>query len=125
MSKKPTCRIDPFTRALLDSLRVRVSIIDVIGKRVALADTGKGQHRGLCPFNEHLTPSFYVDPAKGFFYCFGCQAGGDVFKFIELTRNIPFREAVALVCRDLGATDKQAELLGEVASLATLTYSNE
>lgn len=49
---------------------------------------------GLCPFHEERTPSFHVDPEKKLFYCFGCQAGGDVFRFIEKYEHKSFGEAV-------------------------------
>ena len=62
--------------------------------------------KGLCPFHGEKTPSFHVNPDKGFFYCFGCQAGGDVFKFVELQEKVGFQDAVRLLAqqvRDDGA----------------------
>ena len=59
-----------------------MDILQVIGSVVALKHDGL-TYRGLCPFHSEQTPSFHVNPAKGFYHCFGCGAGGTVVKFIE------------------------------------------
>ena len=51
-------------------------------------------YKGLCPFHSEKTPSFHVNPDKGFFHCFGCGVGGDVFKFLELHEKVGFQDAV-------------------------------
>ena len=56
---------------------------------------------GLCPFHHEKTPSFSVVPDKGFFYCFGCHAGGNVFKFISLIENVTYFEAIKLQAEKL------------------------
>src|SRR5262249_33923196 len=48
------------------------------------------------------TPSFYIDDAKGLFYCFGCQAGGDAFRFVMMKENVEFLEAARILARRLG-----------------------
>jgi DNA primase len=58
--------------------------------------------KGLCPFHAEKTPSFTVDQEKGFFHCFGCHAGGDVFKFVELLERVTFPEAVRLLAQKVG-----------------------
>jgi DNA primase len=60
--------------------------------------------KGLCPFHGEKTPSFHVNPDKGFFYCFGCQAGGDVFKFVELQEKVGFQDAVRILAQKVGMT---------------------
>ena len=60
------------------------------------------RYKGLCPFHSEKTPSFTVDADKGFFYCFGCQAGGDAFKFLELHEKVGFQDAVRMLAQKFG-----------------------
>ncbi len=73
-------------------------IVEVVGEHVALKRAGKN-FMGLCPFHREKTPSFNVSPEKQIFKCFGCGAGGDVFKFIQRVLNIEFREAIEVLAR--------------------------
>jgi DNA primase len=84
-------RINPDDIALV---RERSSIAEVIGEVVTLRNAGSGSLKGLCPFHEEKTPSFHVTPAKGLYYCFSCQAGGDVIGFIQAIDHLTFAEAV-------------------------------
>lgn len=74
-------------------IKQAVDILDLIGSVVPLRRVGT-RHVGLCPFHKEKTPSFHVDPANGFFYCFGCGAGGDVITFAMRQWNLTFPEAV-------------------------------
>src|SRR5690606_35923528 len=58
--------------------------------------------RGLCPFHSEKTPSFYVDPEKQLFHCFGCRAGGNVFHFLMRIEHAPFGEVVRRLADELG-----------------------
>ena len=87
-----------FPATFIDDLRTRADIVQVVQDYVPLKKAGN-TWKGLCPFHGEKTPSFHVNPDKGFFYCFGCQAGGDVFKFVELQEKVGFQDAV----RDPGA----------------------
>src|SRR5262245_35417261 len=60
--------------------------------------------KGLCPFHQEKTPSFNVNPDKGFFKCFGCGAGGDAMKFVELYQKLSFPEAVRYLAQRAGMT---------------------
>ena len=82
-----------FTPDFLDEIRARLSVSDVVGRRVRLTKAGR-EHKGLCPFHNEKTPSFYVNDDKGFFHCFGCGAHGDVFGFTMRAEGLEFREAV-------------------------------
>ena len=62
----------------------------------------------LCPFHEERTPSFHVDPEKQLFYCFGCQAGGDVFRFVEKFERKTFPEAIRLLADQAGISPPEA-----------------
>jgi len=82
-----------FPPGFLDELRARVSLADLVGKRVRLVRKGR-EHGGLCPFHNEKTPSFYVVEDKGFFHCFGCGAHGDAIGFVMRSENLDFIEAI-------------------------------
>jgi DNA primase len=82
-----------FPPGFLDELRSRVSLADLVGKRVRLVRKGR-EHGGLCPFHNEKTPSFYVVEDKGFFHCFGCGAHGDAVGWVMRSENLDFIEAV-------------------------------
>jgi len=92
----------------LDELRTRVSISQVVGRAVTWdlrkSNQGKGDFWAPCPFHHEKTASFHVDDRKGFYYCFGCQAKGDVLTFLRETQNLQFMEAVELLAREAGMT---------------------
>ena len=85
----------------VDKVRESSDIFSVISKYVTLKRKGS-KYWGCCPFHNEKTPSFSVSPEKGFFYCFGCHAGGNVFKFISLIENISYFDAVKLQAERLG-----------------------
>ena len=83
----------PYNNNFTDELRTRLSIVDVVGRRVPL--TRKGQNYwGCCPFHNEKTPSFSVNEEKGFYHCFGCGEHGDIISFTMKTNNMEFREAL-------------------------------
>lgn len=87
-----------------DDLRERLDILDVVGGYVRLQRAG-AEWRGLCPFHDEKTPSFYVNPRKGLWFCRGaCGVGGDVFDFVERAERVGFREAAELLANRLGLT---------------------
>ena len=70
-------------------------------------------YKGLCPFHGEKTPSFTVNRDKGFFHCFGCGVGGDVFKFVELQEKVGFQEAVRILAQRFGIPIPELEAGGE------------
>lgn len=78
---------------LLEEIRSRANIVDVISEYVELKHSG-ANYMGLCPFHNEKTPSFSVSPSKEIFKCFGCGEGGDVISFIMKRENLGFRDAV-------------------------------
>ena len=90
-----------FPQSFLDDLKAQTDIVAVIGDVVSLKKTG-ATFKGLCPFHQEKTPSFNVNKDKGFFKCFGCGAGGDVVKFVELQQKVPFPEAVRYLAQRAG-----------------------
>jgi DNA primase len=90
-----------FPQSFVDDLKAQTDIVSVIGEVVSLKKTG-GTYKGLCPFHQEKTPSFNVNKDKGFFKCFGCGAGGDVLKFIELHQKLPFPDAIRYLAQRAG-----------------------
>src|SRR3954465_7172856 len=90
-----------FPQQFIDDLRLQVNILQVIQEYVPLKKMG-ATWKGLCPFHSEKTPSFHVNPEKGFFHCFGCGAGGDAFKFLELHEKVGFQEAVRMLAQKFG-----------------------
>lgn len=85
---------------LTERVREAVDIVQIIGQYVQWAETGR-EHKALCPFHQERTPSFTV--SNGQYYCFGCQSGGDVFKFVQGIEGITFADAVRRVAELGGA----------------------
>ncbi|HBC93410.1 MAG TPA: DNA primase [Pelotomaculum sp.] len=86
---------------IVEAVRQRSDIVEVVSRYVQLKKKGKN-HTGSCPFHNERTPSFTVTPEKQIFYCFGCGAGGDVFKFLMLKENLNFQEAVTVLAQQVG-----------------------
>ena len=78
---------------IVQEVLLRADIADVVGDYVLLKKTGEN-YKGLCPFHNEKTPSFTVSPAKGFFYCFGCQAKGNAVGFLMQQASLTFPEAI-------------------------------
>jgi DNA primase len=78
----------------IDLIRERSPIAEVVGEHLQLRNAGGGSLKGLCPFHEEKTPSFNVTPARGLYFCFSCQQGGDVISFVQKIDNLAFTDAV-------------------------------
>ncbi|MCC6165256.1 MAG: DNA primase [Acidobacteria bacterium] len=96
-----------YGRELVDQVRHAADIVAVIQEYVPLKKAGT-TYKGLCPFHGERTPSFTVNRDKGFFHCFGCGQGGDVFKFVELQEGVGFQDAVKRVAARFGITLPEA-----------------
>ena len=75
-------------------VREKSPIADVIGEHVQLRNSGGGNLKGICPFHDEKSPSLSVSPARGLYHCFGCQAGGDVIRFVQQIDHLDFSDAV-------------------------------
>ena len=118
-----------FPPQFLDELRNRLSIAEVIQRRVRLQKRGR-EFMGLCPFHNEKTPSFTVSEEKGFFHCFGCGAHGDVVGFVMRAEGLSFPEAVERLADQAGLqvpkatpeerqrAERQATLLGVMEAAA-------
>ena len=97
-----------YPTAFIEELKQHADIVTVIQDYVSLKKAGT-KYKGLCPFHGEKTPSFTVDRDKGFFHCFGCRAGGDVIKFIELHEKLGFMDAVKQLAQRFGMTLPEPE----------------
>ncbi|MEM9044879.1 MAG: DNA primase [Pseudomonadota bacterium] len=96
----------PLPPGFLDDLRGRLTLSDVIGRKVTWdqrkSQPGKGDFWAPCPFHQEKTASFHVDDRKGFYYCFGCHAKGDMVTFVRDIENVSFIEAVEVLAQEAG-----------------------
>ncbi|MDX1780592.1 MAG: DNA primase [Thalassovita sp.] len=121
----------------LDELRNRISLSQVVGRKVMWdtrkSNQGKGDMWAPCPFHQEKSASFHVDDRKGYYYCFGCHAKGDAITFVRETENVEFMEAVEILAREAGMPipkrDPQAQQkadrrsqLAEVMDMAVQFY---
>src|SRR3984893_17889943 len=84
-----------------ERVKQQADIVRVIGEYVRLKKSG-AHFTGLCPFHQEKTPSVSVHPVKQIYHCFGCGAGGDVFKFVMEMEKPPFPEAIRTVAEKCG-----------------------
>jgi DNA primase len=97
-----------YPQSFVDDLKHQADIVVVIQDYVSLKKNG-ANYKGLCPFHGERTPSFQVNRDKGFFHCFGCGAGGDVIKFLQLHEKIGFHDAVKQLAQRFGMTIPEGE----------------
>lgn len=109
----PNPAMDEFVERVLSAS----DILGVVSGYVSLRMKG-GRWWGICPFHQEKTPSFSVVPDEGFFYCFGCHAGGNVFKFLSLIENIGYFDAVKMQAEKLGIPLPGRNLTGHEADRA-------
>src|SRR5712671_336653 len=105
-----------FAETVRDTVRESADIVRVVSEYVALKARGKSL-LGLCPFHSEKSPSFNVSRENQFFHCYGCKAGGDGFKFVQMIEHVTFPESVRIVAEkcgisipeQAGADDKREE----------------
>ncbi len=95
-----------YTDSVLEEIRARVDIVDLIGARVQLKRAG-ATYKGCCPFHKEKTPSFNVNPNKQFYKCFGCGEAGDIFTFLMKMEGLQFMDAVQQLADKAGVVLKQ------------------
>ena len=115
-----------FPQSFVEDVKAQSDIVSIIGDVVPLRKAG-ATWKGLCPFHQEKTPSFNVNRDKGFFKCFGCDAGGDVVKFVQLYQKMSFPEAVRHLATRAGiqipettSSPEEREAAGERQALLTL-----
>ena len=92
-----------FPPHLLDDIRARLPVSQVVGRKVALKKKGR-EFAGLSPFKVEKTASFFVNDQKGFYHCFASGEHGDIFKFVMTTEGLTFPEAVERLAQEAGVT---------------------
>lgn len=92
-----------YDRDDIEKIRQSTSIVDLVSAVTTVKKTGRS-HKAICPFHQEKTPSMSLDPARGFYHCFGCGAGGDIFKFVQETQGLDFSDSVELLARQAGVT---------------------
>ena len=95
-------------REVIEEILYRTDIEELVGSYVTLKRAGSN-FSGLCPFHSEKTPSFSVSPAKKFFYCFGCGAGGDAITFVMKAENLDYVQAVEFLAKRAGIPIPQNE----------------
>lgn len=97
---------------LLEELKARLDIVDVISDYVELKRAGQN-YKGLCPFHSEKTPSFMVNPGRQRFHCFGCGAGGDLISFVVKYENLSFQDSIRLLAKKAGLNVEEYRLSGK------------
>ncbi|MCX6783843.1 MAG: DNA primase [candidate division WWE3 bacterium] len=89
----------------IKEIKSKISIVDLVSSYVPLKKSGRN-YKGLCPFHNEKTPSFMVNPDLGMFKCFGCDAHGDQFEFIQQVEGVDFPEALKILGQKTGVEVK-------------------
>ena len=93
-----------------ERVRDAVDFVELVSARTELRRAGANRYEGLCPFHDERTPSFGIEPVQKFYHCFGCQASGDLFTFVQETEGLDFREALELLADRYGVElEREAE----------------
>jgi DNA primase len=98
-----------YTSDSRDRVRDAVDFVELVSARTELRRAGPARYEGLCPFHDERTPSFGIDPAQKVYYCFGCQASGDVFTFVQETEGVDFKGALELLAERYGVELRREE----------------
>ncbi len=91
-----------YTNDSKDRVRDAVDFVELVSARTELRRAGPARYEGLCPFHDERSPSFGIDPVQKVYYCFGCQASGDVFTFVQETEGVDFKGALELLAERYG-----------------------
>jgi DNA primase len=98
-----------YTNESKDRVRDAVDFVELVSARTELRRAGPARYEGLCPFHDERTPSFGIDPTQKVYYCFGCQASGDLFTFVQETEGVDFKGALELLAERYGVELQREE----------------
>jgi DNA primase len=104
--------------SIIETIKAKVDVVGEVGLVVTLQKSGKA-FKGLCPFHNERTPSFYVFPEAQTWHCFGCNEGGDVFSFVQKQQNLAFREALLYLAEKAGVAVEEVGGPGSEEARAT------
>ncbi|QKJ25189.1 DNA primase [Aquiluna borgnonia] len=88
----------------IEELKAKLDLVEVVSAYVSLKPASAGSFKGLCPFHSEKSPSFNVRSSPAFYHCFGCGAGGDVYKFVQEIEHVGFTEAIEKLAERSGFT---------------------
>src|SRR3990167_44054 len=91
-----------------DLIKEKINIVDLISEYLTLKKSGVN-FKANCPFHQERTPSFVVSPEREIWHCFGCDKGGDIFKFIMEKENLSFLEALEILAQRAGVILKKTD----------------
>jgi len=91
-----------YTPESRDRVRDAIDFVELVSTRTELRRAGARSYEGLCPFHDERSPSFSVEPVEKVYYCFGCQASGDVFTFVQEMEGVDFKGALELLADRAG-----------------------
>src|SRR5215470_5264582 len=92
-----------FMDSIIETIKAKVDVADEISSVVVLQRAGKSL-KGLCPFHNERSPSFYVFRETQTWHCFGCNEGGDIFSFVQKQQGFDFREALLYLAEKIGVS---------------------
>ncbi|HWX44019.1 MAG TPA: DNA primase [Solirubrobacteraceae bacterium] len=99
-----------YTQASRDRVRDAIDFVELVSTRTDLRRAGPSSYEGLCPFHDERSPSFGINPGSKVYYCFGCQAKGDLFTFVQETEGVDFKGALELLADRCGVElEREAE----------------
>ncbi|MBA2766066.1 MAG: DNA primase [Solirubrobacterales bacterium] len=99
-----------YTKESIERVRDAADMVEIVSGRVELRRAGRDRMTGRCPFHDERTPSFGISPSEKVFHCFGCGAGGDLFRFVQDTEGVDFKGAVELIADRYGIElEREAE----------------
>lgn len=108
--------------SIIEQIRQNVDLLELIKEYVPSVKRSGRTYKACCPFHKEKTPSFSISPDKGLFYCFGCQAGGDIFEFLMRIENLSFNEAARKLAQRAGIEWKPQQELTEEEKKRALYY---
>ena len=96
-------RLVAYPREEIDRVRERTDLVELASEVTKVKKSGRSV-MAICPFHQEKTPSLSIDAARGLYHCFGCGKSGDVFRWVQETQSVDFRDALELLARRAGLT---------------------
>ncbi len=126
-----TSLMSAMNRNTVEEIKARIPIEDLIGSYIKVEKSGKS-YKARCPFHNEKSPSFFISPDRGGYYCFGCNAKGDIFSFVEQFEGLDFRGALKILADRAGVklvhdekADGERDRLYKVMELATAYFEEQ